>query len=390
MTKEKRFLLDVLKAFIHNEKLNFDTKLEWNELIRLARINSVSGILSYIAMQNPCERTAPLADSVKRSCFINVALFTRRYERTQQMLARLSDAGIDNMPFKGSIVRRYYPVPELRSFGDADILIKREDRERCHKLMFEQGFTVVTDWEPVYSYKKGIEYYELHTEMLEIDISDKADCKSYFNTAWEHADKMGEHSFEPQPEFHFLYLLTHIAKHIRGSGAGIRMYLDLAVFIKHFGDGIDWQYVNEQLEALKLKQFANTALTVVERYFGVQSPIDLEPISEESLKNFMDFTFDGGLFGYVGRDSGVITLKKADDGARVATILRRLFPTADTIERRYTYLQGRHWLLPVAWAHRFFKTHDTWGAHAKEAKSIINADAAKVEELKKIYEDLCL
>ena len=30
--------------------------------------------------------------------------------------------------------------------------------------------------------------------------------------------------------------LTHIAKHISSSGAGIRMYMDIAVFIRHLGE----------------------------------------------------------------------------------------------------------------------------------------------------------
>lgn len=55
------------------------------------------------------------------------------------------------------------------------------------------------------------------------------------------------------PEFHFLYMLTHIAKHIHGSGAGLRMYLDLAAFIRHHGTGLDWPWIEAQLRASQPK-----------------------------------------------------------------------------------------------------------------------------------------
>lgn len=390
MTKEKLFLLDVLKSFIHEEKLNFDTELDWNELMRLSQIHSVTGILGYMAMQSPCERTAQLADMLKKQCFANVAVFTQRTKKADELFEKLTAAGIDHLLFKGYVVRDYYPMPELRSYGDIDILIKPEDRKRSHELMLAQGFEVKDDWEPVYSYHNNFELYEIHTEVMEIDVSDKADYRGFFGTAWEHTDKLGEHSYRLTPEFHFIYLLTHIAKHIRGSGAGIRMYLDIAAFIKHFGDSVDWQYIDSKLQELKLKEFANMALTISERGFGVRSPIELHEIGEETFENFLDYTMDGGIFGHVGRDGGLITLKQTEGKSRIATLVSRAFPKAETIERRYTYLQGRHWLLPVAWVHRVFKNRDLWEKRAKEVKSIMKTDGTEVEKLKNIYKEIGL
>ena len=141
------------------------------------------------------------------------------------------------------------------------------------------------------------------------------------------------------------------------------------------------------LDKLGLRDFANAALTVAEKYFAVKSPIELRDIEPTVFEDFMDFTMDGGTFGFVGRDSGLITLKTSKEGSRAATVLRRLFPKAETIESRYTYLQGRHWLLPAAWVHRFFKTSSSWSEHAEEAKSILNTDENEVRKLKKIFEE---
>ena len=390
MTKEKLFLLDVLKAFIREEKLNFDVGLDWDELLRLAQIHSVTGILGYMAMQSPCERTAKYAEMLKMQCFASVAVFAQRTKKADELFEKLDEAGIDHVLFKGYVVRSYYPMPELRSYGDIDFLIKPEDRQKCHELMLERGFTVKEDWEPVYSYHNSSELYEIHTEVMEIDVSDKADYRGFFSDAREHAVKVGGHSYELAPEYHFLYLLTHIAKHICSSGAGIRMYLDIAAFIKHFGNGIDWEYVDGKLCELKLKKLANMVLTVSEKCFGIESPIELSAINDDTFENFLDYTMDGGVFGHVGRDSGLITLKQAGNKSRTATVMSRIFPRAGTIESRYTYLQGRHWLLPVAWVHRVIKNRDSLGQRADEVKSIMQTDDSEVEKLKRIYKDIGL
>jgi hypothetical protein len=101
--------------------------------------------------------------------------------------------------------------------------------------MISLGFQRHADWEPVYSYAGGNALYEIHTDIMEIDVSDKADYKGYFSGMWDHARPDRPHSFRFTPEFHFLYMLTHIAKHVHGSGAGVRMYLDVAAFVLHYG-----------------------------------------------------------------------------------------------------------------------------------------------------------
>lgn len=245
-----------------------------------------------------------------------------------------------------------------------------------------------------YSYYKNPEYYEIHTDVMEVDVSDKADYKGYFQHIWEHAHRVDAHTYELSPEYHFLYLLTHIAKHISGSGAGIRMYMDIAVFIRHFGKELDWDYIQKELNFLCLVDFANMVLTIVRDYFGVESPVLLREIDAQVMEDFMGFTLAGGVFGHIGRDSGLISLKtqnrNEEEISRARTFFSRLFAPADALEKRYTYLKGRHWLLPVAWVHRLFKTRDKWEEHAKEAQSIMNTDTEEVLKLKRIYKEIGL
>lgn len=392
--KEYCELENLIRAFVQEKRPEFPKEPDWNRLMQLSQIHGVSGITAYMISQYRLASEESINAAAKTLARQTVVLFVRRGEQTKQLLKELNDREIDHGMLKGYVIRNCYPIPELRSYGDMDLVIHPEKRQPVHQMMTELGFDTKTSWEPVYSYVRGNELYEFHTEIMEVDVSDKANYREYFRSVWEHMIPEQGHTFTPDPEYHFLYLLCHIAKHIAGSGAGLRMYLDIAFYLKSFGDIMDWTWVQDELEALKLEEFTNTVFTAVERWFGVQSPLPLKPISEEIMEDFFAFTMEGGTFGHAGRASGVIALKKTDRNretvSRPGTLIHRLFPSAETIEKRYTYLKGRHWLLPVAWIHRLIITRETWGEHAREARTILTADEETVLRLKKLYSEIGL
>lgn len=387
------YLLRVLRGFVQGEDPGpFDG--DWRELHELAGLHSVYGILGHSVMSYPHPDSQPVAQALRQECMQTMLLFSRRADAMKRLSKLLASESIDHLLFKGYVVRNYYPVPELRTFGDIDFLIRKADRERCDRLMLDQGFRPKTDWEPVYSYLRGNEYYEIHSEVLEVDVSDKADYRGYFQRIWDYAEPVGEHVCQPTPEFHLLYLLTHIAKHISSSGAGIRMYLDIAFYIRHFRDTLDWSWFREETEKLQFTDFVNMTFSLVEHCFGVPSPIPLRPVEPQVLQDFIDFTMEGGTFGHFGRDASVIQLKKQDRNEETVskgkTLLHRVFPSASTIERRYTYLQGRHWLLPAAWVDRLIRNRALLGKRIRESHDILTADEAEVLKLKRLYKEIGL
>lgn len=393
MNEENIYLLRVLKSFVKDSSPGVFHG-DWNKLLHLANIHSVIGILGYTIMNYPDESSAPVAEFLRKQCLQTIAIQTLRANSMKRLIEKMSEEEIDHLLFKGYVLKDYYKVPELRTYGDIDFLIHLKDREKSDALMMKKGFQRKTDWEPVYSYFKQAEYYEIHTDVMEIDVSDKADYKGYFHEIWKHAQRIGTHTYELSPEFHFLYLLTHIAKHISSSGAGIRMYMDIAVFIEHFRNTINWTYVKQELEALCFSDFANMVLTVVQEYFEVESPLPLHRIEQQIKDDFMEYTLEGGVFGYNGRASGLVSLKKQDrneeDVKRMKTLIHRLFAPANELEKRYTYLQNRHWLYPIAWMHRLLKTKGSLEEHMREAQSIMSADTEEVLRLKRIYKEIGL
>ncbi len=394
MSEEYKYLIHILKAFVNNETPDSNEHIDWGALMYIAHIHSVDGILAYMAKQYEICNCEELNSQMRDICFKNIALYNKRAALMGILIDQMKDAHIKHILFKGYILKDYYPIPELRSYGDIDFVIHRNDRQKIHQMMLDNGFNVKTDWEPVFSYLKGIEYYEIHTDIMEVNASDKADYIGYFKDMWKHIVKIDDYSYQFSSEYHFIYLLVHIAKHVYDAGAGIRMYMDIALFIKKHEKNADWSLIKEELLNLRLYDFSCVVFASVERWFGIKSPYDDTNMSEEILSEFELFTLEAGTYGYVNREKGVNTLRKSSgdkkEASKLAVVLQRLFPAASGIEKRYTYLQGRHWLLPVAWVHRLFITKGKWQENVQKAQSILTADSEQVAELKKFYRDIGL
>lgn len=391
--------LAALRSFVQGSAPEPVSEEQWPRLMELAYINNTKGILCQVYMTRPDALPEGLRPVLRRECLQEVALYAQRANRMTRLAEEFDRNGIDCIFFKGFVLRDYYPVPELRTFGDVDFVIRKEDREKADSLMKELGFAPGDTWEPAYSYRKGVEYYEIHTDVMEIDVSDKADYTGYYSHIWEHTCPAQvvklSHGLEFTPEFHFLYLLTHIAKHISASGAGVRMYLDIAFFVRHFGDALDWSWVAGELEKLAFTDFANMVFSAVERWFGVESPLPLRAVDEAVMDDFLEFTLSGGIYGYVGRDKGTVFLKQQgrndrEEVSRVRTILNHAFPPVSSMENRYPYLQKRPWLLPAAWVHRLVASRSEWARFASHTRQILDADEDEVKKLKRIYKELGL
>lgn len=393
MEREYAYLLHLLGCYLREEAPEPANEINWDALMTCARIHNVTGIIGYMGKKYPICQDPQRNATFRSFCLSTVALYSRRHMMAQQLIQKLEEASIDHILMKGFVLRDHYPVPELRTFSDIDLVIRPEDRAKTHALMLSLGYAVKDDWEPVYGYYRNDEYYEIHTQIMEIDVSDKADYRGYFADAWKHAVPASPHSFRFTPEFHFLYMLTHIAKHIHQCGAGIRMHLDVAAFIQRHGNALDWNWIKSQLHDLKLYDFASVLLGAAERWFGIKCAVQLAPVPEEVLDHFTEFTLEAGIFGHHNRDNALSQIKNADEDApasRAKLLVRMAFPKAESIQARYTYLQDKPWLLPAAWVHRMIKNRSSTKKQLQNAQQIIHADTAEVSRLKRLMKDIGL
>ena len=356
--------------------------IPWN-IRQLWRTAAEQNLLPVLAYENKRRKLFDDPEVCRRLdglLYGTVAANLNRCAAFDALSARLTEQGIAHMPVKGYYLRRLYPEPELRTFGDIDLLIHPEDRQRVHELMLSLGYTVKQDWEPTYSYIKAAEYYEIHTNLMDGDLDGRADLRAYFDAAWEHAVPDGGLRFRPEDDIHFIYTVCHLAKHLYGGGAGLRMYLDAALYIKHRDGSLNWQAIAGEFAALRLTEFFRTVMNACRVWFGTETSCPLPEPDTEALDRLLTYTLDSDLFGH-SRDHAVIELRreKGEAPSRSRVLWRMLFPPAAEIESRYTFLQNRHWLLPLAWLVRLFANLRLIPSRIRQMRRVTKTDKASVE-----------
>ena len=369
-------LTDLLRAFVLGEK---PEAADPAVLIPAAQMQNLLPLLAYMNKKHRLFSDENTNAVLNRQLRQTIFLHNQRYTAFEELSTALSEQGIDHLPVKGWYLRHLYEVPELRTFGDIDVLIRREDRQRVHGLMVSMGFSVQTDWEPTYTYRRGAELYELHTNLMEASLDGRSDLPAYFADAWSHAHVVSGRRFEPEKSFHFLYTLCHLAKHLYAGGAGLRMYLDAALFLQRHGRELDWEGIRREMAALKLPEFLDTVLTCCESWFGVTAGCDFH--RSEAADELLTYTLDADLFGKL-RDNSVVQMRNrretAASGGKVSAVKRILFPPYEALVKRYTYIEGKKWLIPAALLHRAAVNLKNLPARSKTIRTIAVTDRTTV------------
>lgn len=185
-------------------------------------MHQVDGILYY-----QCRDFIPSSFSIVLEQRFNGVIFS--YKNREKILQDIDKTfKAKRIPFltiKGIEIAERYPIPFLRTMGDSDILVHKEDKERAGIALEELGFSI-GERNPDYDWlcqKMGM-MFELHHNLLYKEAMTVDKQALFFNDYWNYVNN-GKLDWS----FHYLYLIAHLRKHIMYSGAGFRMFMDLAV-----------------------------------------------------------------------------------------------------------------------------------------------------------------
>lgn len=359
MICEQSFFIQVLADHIA-QRQTFPplSELDWNAITKLSRTHQVSGILYY-----QCKDFLPLSikNNLEKNWLFDIFQYTIRKKMLMELESDLSRKHIRFSTFKGHDLADYYPIPFLRTMGDLDILVLKEDKERAHQILIERGFqTKVRNPEYDWVYFKQEIIIELHHQLFyvydnSINVEDQV---RFFNNFWEYVS-----TNKLEWNFHFLYLLAHLRKHLLNKGAGFRMFMDLAVLLNS-NILFDWEWIEHKLKELDLLKFAQVCFGLIEQWFGVVAPIDYEKIERGFFESITEKICSGGIFGFDderNRDNVDINLIMKNDRprrlSRFLLIFYNAFPgyTRMAYTQEYHFLNGKPWLLPFAWIYRFYR-----------------------------------
>ena len=350
MDRQKQDFLNILNAYVNKTTITLETP-DYNEIFRLAKINSLEAIIYSTLKENKI-----VPDSVDVTHLENIFNATVMYSVKQEYVTNevvkiLAANEVRHLLFKGIVIKKFYSDPDLRTMGDIDIYIDVDDRDKVKNILLENGYKIdeVNSHANVWNYKKNNVVIEMHTVLFERDLHQDISLRDYYKTPFALAVKEAEYSYVFTIENHLIYMLLHMAKHFVNGGCGIRMLVDIAFALKK-NNVLDWSYIKGELQKNNIYQFAVNMFSLSAELFGTKQPFEK---NENTLDYILEYMINGGVFGYEGKNIDAIRTAKRMEGK--GNILRLIFPSYIDITTRYEWANRYpRFLLPLCWIKMWF------------------------------------
>ena len=219
----------------------------------------------------------------------------------------LSGNGIDYVAFKGVASAKYYPDPILRTMGDTDILINRQDIKKVDLLLKNIGYTTTDDIEKekghvAYGKKEGnrVSRLEVHFTLGGIPEGKKEIFEKYLSDLISTSVSLNTPCGVcrvPDKFHHGLILLLHTATHLINEGVGLRHLCDWAVFVNTVSDKEMTETFQKPLKELGLFEFARYLTAVSVEFLGAEPKNFVGEVDKGYLEDLISDILAGGNFG---------------------------------------------------------------------------------------------
>ena len=242
----------------------FDGGADWAALLRLASMQSLTGIFADGAGTLPRELMPP-AETARR-LFVTVESIRRANRRLDTVLAELEAGlrreGIEGILLKGQGVARAYLHPELRMCGDIDLYPGKGDAYlRCCEIVRSLGESEGREDESEKHFhfnRRGCSI-EIHSHvMLAADPFVNRRLQRWTDEMLDDPSKLrhveinGVEVNLPPVDFDAVFILQHIANHLLKGGIGLRQLCDWSRYLHVHAAEIDRARLGNNLRTLRL------------------------------------------------------------------------------------------------------------------------------------------
>lgn len=281
----------------------------------------------------------------KTTMISTISVMSSRYNEFLRMNKLMQDNGITLIGLKGCVIRNLYPVPELRTMGDFDVLANKSDLANIVEIFSKNGYKVKNDAFGIVCENQKA-YWEIFTTIEEEMRTepDKWDMLFLKNV------KITKNVCRLKGTYFLIHLIVHTGKHCLREGSGIRNLCDIALYINENKKEIDFETVKTACKEQKVWNIYIYIINAVKQFFDVD--ISGINIPEKDSEQFVEYMMLNGVFGKQGNVIVPQAAKHEDDS--IGGLRKILFPTVKMLDYRYKYLKKYPLLLPVAWIQRIF------------------------------------
>ena len=373
MISNYKNLFSIIKAALTDDFIVLEDTLDYAELFEISKRHQMVPLV-YCGIQ---KLKGDLEEIVKfQDCTLRLFYYDfKQLECLNQIEEAFSSNCIDYMLLKGASIKKLYPSSELRLMGDIDILIKEEQYEQIRKALSNIDFFEgnETDHEMIWRSRDGV-LVELHKRLIP---SYNDDYYSYYCNSWEKPLLQKGNCYAMSAEDEYIYIFTHLTKHYRDGGIGLKHMIDVWYFaLKH--PSLDMEYINHEFDKLSLKRFHENILKTLAVWFHGKDCTDLTDYITERI-------IESGAYGIKEKwDIANAARERAKTtsvaSAKRKNILSLIFMPYSSMQKKYPFLIKVPFLLPLMWIVR-------WGDAIINKQSNVSRQAERLNKMDSEYID---
>lgn len=307
-----------------------------------------------------------------------------RYENInyelEQICKTLEEAKIPFIPLKGSVIRKYYPEPWMRTSCDIDILVKEKDADNAAEYLQTQLQYGVDrkGQHDVSMFTASNVHVELHFKLLDSDFKQVKDLIDVWSG--DEISLLSDSEYQMIKELFLLYHIYHMAKHFVHGGCGIKPFIDLWIIKNKVG--FDEEKAQKMLQESGLLAFFERSTDLVNVWFEDK---DHSEITQE-MENYI---LQGGVYGTLKQNLAMSQNKK---GGKFRHLMSRIFLSYKDMTVYYPSLKKYPILFPFYQVRRWCRILFCGGRKAamNEIKVNKNITTEEQERAKKLLEELNL
>ena len=271
---------------------------------------------------------------MKYSAFQDMAL--------EELIEVFTKAGIDCMPLKGSVIKNYYPSPDLRCMGDIDFLVREQNRQVVRDIMHSLGYIddILDDGQVDGFKREKLVYVEIHYDFSDVNHA----YHNLFTIDWDKLVSTDiEHLYKMTIEDLYYFNVGHYAKNMHNRGMGIRAAIDCYVLWNEMNDE-QQQNVLRMFLTTELKKFNDSLLKIAEIWF--------DGIMDHSLDTVQQYLLNTKTYSSKKDEITMYAVKDNLDDSNVKYVMRKIFPYPNELYKRFNIKHKCFVLLPFLWFYR--------------------------------------
>lgn len=338
-------LFTLIKSALTGQKLELPEGFTLEHADGLIRSQSLIPLVYPGALNCGLDPKSERMQYYQMQYFRHLVISERQLAAVKQVCATFEENGIEYMLLKGCNMKKRYPKPEMRGMGDADVLIRVEQYEKIKPLMAQLQYKNTKESIYDHVWEKPELYLELHKCLYGPDQTLLCD---YFGVGWEKAQPAQGHQWEMPLEVEFAYIFSHMAKHFRICGIGVRHFIDLYVFRNAHPD-MDERRIERIMKKLHMQDFYRNTMRTLETWFDGRE-------GDEVTDMITEYTMNSGCFGTMENKLYYLELTKSAQTkkhTRFHSLMEALFPSLRMMRSSYYVLFKWPVLLPIFWVVRW-------------------------------------